>query len=334
MFKLFFGFFVSLSLLSLQAEILFIEVKSEMGAGTRGASLGPDAMRVASLNAKSSLFKDTHSIEISRHNDLLFESVYSPHAKRIEGIIELYNNVSVEVKNAILEGNFLVVLAGDHSSAGATIAGIKMAHPEERLGVIWIDAHADAHSPYTTPSGNIHGMPVAISLGEDNLVNKINEVDEFTRLSWEQLKNTGEISPKIYPQDLVYIAVRDVEEEEIALIKNNNIKLISTESVHEFGADMIAKEALKYLSACDRIYISFDVDSMDPSVSRGTGTPAPNGISDVEASLLLEQLGADKKVCCVEFAEINPTLDTENKMAISAFEILTKIIETAECRTY
>ena len=150
-------------------NIKIIEVRSEIGAGTRGASLGIDAIKIAALDFMSSLFTNFPTENVPDENKLLYEPVASPYAKRIAGVYTMYDRVASVVSETLKSGLFPVVLSGDHSTAGGTIAGIKMAKPKNRLGVIWIDAHADMHTPYTTPSGNMHGMPLAISLGEDNL---------------------------------------------------------------------------------------------------------------------------------------------------------------------
>jgi arginase len=120
-----------------------------------------------------------------------------------------------------MKNNFFpVVLSGDHSTSGATITGIRMAKPKARLGVIWIDAHADLHTPYTTPSGNVHGMPLAIAINEDNEEYAVHEPDEETRKYWNQLKTMGKIAPKVLPEDIVYISLRDYQKEEKHLIEN------------------------------------------------------------------------------------------------------------------
>ena len=195
-------------------KIKFIEVKSEIGAGTRGASLGVDAIKIAALDYGSFLFRQVESVEIPNQNHLLFEAPGSPYAKRMKGILSLYEKIGAEVSATLKKNGFPIVLAGDHSTAGGTIAGIKMAYPKQRLGVIWIDAHADIHSPYTTPTGNMHGMPLAATLGEDNINNKMNKPDKDTVEMWNKLKKVGNISPKITYKDLVYIGVRDIEPEE------------------------------------------------------------------------------------------------------------------------
>lgn len=307
-------------------KIKFIEVKSEIGAGTRGASMGVDAIKIAALDYGSSLFKKHPSVSVPVQNELLFEPQGSPYAKRLRGILDIYEKLSATVAESLKAREFPLVLAGDHSTAGGTIAGIKAAYPKSRLGVIWIDAHADLHSPYTTPTGNVHGMPLAATLGEDNISNRMNKPDKETVELWNKLKKLGGVAPKINYSDLVYIAVRDVEPEETYLIKKNKVKMFTTNDVKRHGVEKIARDALAYLNSCQLIYISFDVDSMDSSISKGTGTPVRNGITEKEAGSLCVRLIQNEKVCCFEIAEVNPTLDKENLMAENTFEILQRVV--------
>ncbi|HRV51773.1 MAG: Arginase [Bacteroidetes bacterium ADurb.Bin141] len=308
------------------SKLKFIEVKSEIGAGTRGASMGIDAIKVAALDFGSNLFNKVDSIDIPNENKLLFETQGSPYAKRIKGIITLYERIGKAVCDTLKSKTFPIVLAGDHSTAGGTIAGIKMAYPKSKLGVIWIDAHADIHSPYTTPTGNVHGMPLAATLAEDNLTNRMNKPDKETVDLWNKLKKVGGIAPKITYKDLVYICVRDVEPEETYLLKKHKVKMFSTSDVKRKGVEKISRDALSHLSHCTHIYVSFDVDSMDSSISKGTGTPVRNGITEKEAGGLCVRLIQNEKVCCFEMAEVNPTLDKENQMAENAFEILQRVV--------
>lgn len=306
--------------------VKFIEVKSEIGAGTRGASMGVDAIKIAALDYGSNMFKQIESIEIKTENQLLFEPPKTPYAKRISGMLPIYERLAPAVSQTLKKNNFPIVLAGDHSTSGGTIAGIKMAYPKQKLGVIWIDAHADIHSPYTTPTGNLHGMPIAVSLGEDNIHNKMNKPDKDTIELWNRLKKVGGISPKINYRDIVYIGVRDVEPEETFLLKKHQVKTFSTAEVKRNGVEKIARDALAHLNHCNLIYVSFDVDSMDSSISKGTGTPVRNGITEKEAGSLCVRLVQNEKVCCFEICEINPTLDKENLMAENTFEILQKVV--------
>jgi arginase len=307
-------------------KLKIIEVKSELGAGTRGASMGPDAIKIAALDYGSSLFRQVETMQIPVDNNLLFDSPGSLYAKRIKSMIALYEKIASEVSHTLKKNEFPLILAGDHSSSGGTIAGIKMAYPKQRLGVIWIDAHADLHSPYTTPSGNLHGMPVAVSLGEDNVNNKMNKPDKETLELWNKLKRVGNITPKFEYRDLVYISLRDIEPEESFLLKKHKVKIFTTAEVKRNGVEKIARDALAHLNNCSNIYISFDVDSMDSSISKGTGTPVRNGITEKEAGSLCVRLIQNEKVCCFEIAEVNPTLDKENLMAENTFEILQKVV--------
>lgn len=306
-------------------KLRIIEVKSEIGAGTRGASMGPDAIKIAALDYGSNLFKKVEKVEVQVENQLLFESPGSLYAKRIKGVLTVLERTANQVRNTLKSNEFPIVLAGDHTTSAGTISGIKMAYPKQRIGVIWIDAHADLHSPWTTPSGNMHGMPLAAVLSEDNQTNKMNKPDKDTLDLWNKIKKIGNIAPKIEWSDLVYIALRDVEPEESYLLKKNKVKIFSTNDVKRNGVEKIARDTLAHLNRCHLIYISFDVDSMDSSISKGTGTPVRNGITEKEAGSLLVRLVQNEKVCCFEIAEVNPTMDKENLMAENTFEILQRV---------
>lgn len=303
-------------------NIKLVEVRSELAAGTRGASMGIDALKVASLDKKSDFFASFDPINVPDANRYLWKSNKYAFAKHIDGVYQVLNNVYTTIKTLRVKKIFPIVLAGDHSTAAGTIIGIKLADPLKRLGVIWIDAHADLHTPFTTPSGNMHGMPLAICLGTDNLSCKINEPDKETLGYWEKVKNLGIPGPKILPEDIVYIGVRSTEKPEDYLMEKHGIKNFGIREIRKEGIEGIAEKVLLLLSSCDQIYISFDVDSMDSSISKGTGTPVAEGLTVEEAILLNTLLIKDKRVCCWEIVEVNPTLDTENLMAENAFEVL------------
>lgn len=307
-------------------NIKLIEVPSEIGAGTRGASLGIDAIKVAALDFMSNFFIHFPSEKIEEENKLLYEPIQSPYAKRIQGVLTVNERISNAVSESIKNHFFPLILSGDHSNAGGTIAGIKIAKPKCKLGVIWIDAHADLHTPYTTPSGNMHGMPMAASIGEDNLEMKVHDLDEKTTKQWEQLKNIGKINPKVLPEDVVFIALRDFEKEEKALIDKHGMKVITTAEVRRTGAENVCRKALRHLSDCTDIYISFDVDSLDSSISKGTGTPVSNGLREREVEDLISKFMMNRKICCFEITEVNPTLDKENLMAEIAFNVLQRSV--------
>ncbi|ANE49668.1 arginase [Flavisolibacter tropicus] len=307
-------------------NIKLIEVPSEIGAGTRGASLGVEAIKIAALDYMSSFFVHFPCESIPVENKLLYEPIQSPYAKRIKGIVSMYEKVSKSVTDSLKGHFFPVVLSGDHSIGGATIAGIKIAKPKSKLGVIWIDAHADLHTPYTTPSGNMHGMPLAISINDDNKECAVHDLDPETQKHWQYLKNLGKIAPKVLPEDIVLISLRDFEREEKHLIDKYGIKVVSTKEVRSKGPENVVRSVLRYLSDCTDIYISFDVDSLDSSISKGTGTPVGNGLKEREAEDLISKFMQNRKVCCFEITEVNPTLDKENLMAEIAFNILQRSV--------
>ena len=307
-------------------NIKIIEVPSEIGAGTRGASLGIEAIKIAALDFMSSFFIHFPSEKVPSENKLLYEPIESPYAKRIKGIVGMYDKVSKAVHDSIKSNFCPVVLSGDHSIAGGTIAGIKMAKPKSKLGVIWIDAHADLHTPYTTPSGNMHGMPLAASINEDNRECAVHDLDPETNKQWNYLKQIGKIAPKVLPEDIVFISLRDYEKEEKALIDKYGMKVITTKEVRNKGVENIVRSITRYFSDCSDIYVSFDVDSLDSSLTRGTGTPVSNGLREREAEDLVSKLMQNRKVCCLEITEVNPTLDKENLMAEIAFNILQRSV--------
>jgi arginase len=303
-------------------RIKLIEVRSELGAGTRGASLGIDALKVACLNKGSDYFRRFNSAVVPDQNQVLFDKNHFPYAKHIDSIYNVLKGVSSTVEQTLRFGEFPLVLAADHSNAAGTIAGIKAAYPHKTLGVVWIDAHADIHSPYTTPSGNVHGMPLAMALGADHRALQHNQVEPETEFFWRKLKDLGEAGAKITPDHLVYVVVRDTEPEEDRIIEEHGIRNFKLDEFRAKGARRVAREIYEQLRFCDLVYISFDVDSLDSRFSKGTGTPVELGLDVAEAMSLCRFLLENNRVVCFEMGEINPTLDSENTMASNAFDIL------------
>lgn len=313
-------------------EIIIIKNRSDIGAGTRGSDMGIDAIEIAAINANNDYFNKYESIEIESENEAIYLKQSTPYAKRIGKVLEVCKRLCDAVKNCAAQNNFPLVLSGDHSSALGTISGIKCAFPEKRLGVVWIDAHGDLHSPYTTPSGNIHGMPLAAALGDDNLDRKVNEVKEETHQNWEGMKNIGGILPKVKHEDVVLFGVRDTEEPEDYLMQKNGIKNYKVEEVRYRGLEVCVNEALEKLKACHHIYISFDVDSLDCDlISKGTGTPVSKGFDQHEVKKIINQIIDSNKVACLEIVEVNPTLDNKgNVMAETAFDVLQDVTKNIE----
>ena len=309
-------------------NIKIIKNRSDIGAGTRGSDIGIDAIEIAAINHNNDFFHRYHYLDVKTHNESIYHKNTNNFAKRIEHVKEQCQRVADAVKETILSGAFPIVLSGDHSSALGTISGIKAANPEKTIGVIWIDAHADLHAPYTSPSGNIHGMPLAAAMNMDNLGAKINEPGENTAKQWDELKNIGIPGPKIVPAHLVYFGLRDFETAEKQIIEEHSIQFFEVAEIRKRGLNFCFHKTMLQLKDCDQLYISFDVDSLDcERVSYGTGTPVPTGFTSGEIKELLALFIPTKKVCCVEFAEVNPLLDNKgNKMAETAFEILDQLV--------
>ena len=313
----------------MKKDIVFLINKSEITAGTRGASLGPGAVITADRNNNKTFFGDFPLEEVKEMNHLLDKPTVHQFAKRIDGLEVVFNSLNEKVSSILEKDQFPLIIAGDHGSAGGTIAGIKTAYPDKRLGVVWIDAHADLHTPYTTPSGNVHGMPLATALKEDNIPCKSNDVPKDTITIWNNLKNLGG-APKLLPEDLIFIGVRDTEAQEDALMDRLNIKNYQVQEVIEKGVEIVLSEIDKKLELCDIIYVSFDVDSMDPKdTSHGTGTPVDNGLNPQQAEEILTYFAAHQKTSCIEFVEVNPCLDEKtNKMAEVTAGLVEKVINT------
>ncbi|HEY4619120.1 MAG TPA: arginase [Flavobacterium sp.] len=310
--------------------IKLIKNRSDIGAGTRGSDMGIDAIEIAAINQNSDYFNQFEFEDVKTHNESVYNKNRNTFAKRIEHVLEQCTRVSYAVKHNLQANYFPIVLSGDHSSALGTISGIKAVYPSKTLGVVWIDAHADLHSPYTSPSGNIHGMPLAAALAEDNLDCKINDITPETVQNWEEMKNIGCPGAKIRPENLIYFGVRDTEEAEDSQIEKLGIRNYRVDEVRYRGLQTCVSEALAKLANCDMIYISFDVDSMDcDMISYGTGTPVPKGFDQDEVIDIINQIIKSRKVVCFEVVEVNPLLDTKgNKMAETAFEVLEQITST------
>lgn len=305
-------------------SIQLIKNRSDIGAGTRGSDLGIDALEIAAINSGNDFFHKHDYVDVPTRNETIYHKKTNTFAKRIEHVAEQCERVALAVQASLKAGHTPIVLSGDHSSALGTISGIKAAFPDQQLGVIWIDAHSDIHSPYTSPSGNIHGMPLAAALAEDNLSCQINYPEKNTSEQWERLKNIGCPGAKIVPEHLIYYGLRDFESAEDELITQKNIRVFTVAETREKTIADCVNTTKELLKNCDLVYISFDVDSMDCDVvSRGTGTPVPNGFFPEEIKELLSQLIHALPITCLEVAEINPLLDTKgNFMAETAFQLL------------
>ncbi|WP_108866687.1 arginase [Aquimarina aquimarini] len=305
-------------------EIKLVKNRSDIGAGTRGSDMGIDAIEIAAINHKDDYFNLYDFEDVETENETIYNKVNNSFAKRIGSVLKVCTRLSDSVSTNLKNNAYPIVLSGDHSSALGTISGIKAAYPTKTLGVVWIDAHADIHSPYTSPSGNIHGMPLAAALATDNIDLKTNQVLEETADLWNKMKNIGIDGQKVAHQHVVYFGVRDTEEAEEKIIADNDIKNYTVEEMRYRGFDKCLEEAVQRLESCDIIYVSFDVDSMDCDlISKGTGTPVSRGFDIDEAIRIIKTFIETEKTVCFEVVEVNPTLDNKgNKMAEAAFEVL------------
>lgn len=314
-------------------SIKIIEICSELGAAQLGSSMGPDAIRMAAHKMNSDFFSAHPAIRLPDRNYLLADKEHDVgchYAKHLRYILENCQIACNTVTDAILMGGFPLVLSADHSSSAGVIAGVKQAYPDERIGIIWLDAHSDLHSPYTTYSGNMHGMPLGSVLALDDQARVLldkppNQLRPNTQRQWNHLKELGGFTSKVLPEDLVLIGVRFFKPEHSRIISELGIKLHTVASIREKGPTASAKLIHESLDSCDRIYITFDVDCLDcETVSMGTGTPEPNGLELNEAVEFMQAVMTSPKICCLEVSEVNPVLDNKgNAMGEAAWQIIT-----------
>ena len=322
-------------------RVALVEVDCDLGAGIPGAGSGIDMLKQAAARQESlraicdSLLADIDAglQPAPARAGSEKQGAHTPYARNIECIAQVMTEAAGLVSRVRSQGLFPVVLAGDHATAAGTIAGLRRAHPDSRIGVVWIDAHADIHSPFTTPSGNMHGMPVAIAAAHDNHGQAIQQPDAFTLAQWQRCKElAGTGSAAMGLSDLIYVSVRDTEPAEDDALRAHGIPVITTEDVRRNGPETTAQTCLDYLGGCDQIYVSFDVDSMDATICKGTGTPVPGGLWLDEARRINAALLADPRVICWEICEINPHLDTLNTLAEVSLSIYQSVLEVLQRR--
>jgi len=279
--------------------ISIIGVPMDLGAGRRGVDMGPSAIRYANIINRMEEFGydvvDYGDLYIPTPNKNVSENIKLRHLKEVKAVNE---ELAKAVSNIIKDGRYPLVLGGDHSIGIGTIAGI--AENYSNLGVIWFDAHGDLNTPETSPTGNIHGMPLAISLGygHTDLVNILN------------------FSPKLKPENIVIIGARFLDKGEKELIKQLGIKICTMHEIDKFGMAKVMEEAILYLkNNTDGVHLSFDLDGLDPSAAPGVGTPVNGGLTYREGHLAMEMIAEAGLLISAEFVEVNPILDNGNKTA-------------------
>jgi arginase len=295
-------------------KITFIGVPLDLGAGRRGVDMGPSAFRVAEIHSRVRSL----GYEVSDRGDIdvVIQETNDPgdsHMKYLKEIRHTCEAVRDEVDAALGEGAMPVVLGGDHSIAMGTIAGVSRHYgkKDERIGLIWFDAHGDMNTPETSPSGNIHGMPLAVALGigEKSLV----------RLSGE--------APMVEGSRAAVVGLRDVDPAEKENIRESGIGAFTMRDIDERGMRAVMEEAIKRAtSGTAGMHISFDLDGIDPDYAPGVGTAAPGGLSYREAHLAMEMLFDTGKVLSAEFVEVNPILDHRNTTAKLGVELLASLL--------
>jgi len=309
-------------------EIL-VSVPSDIGAQRMGTSLSLEALMVADAERDHQILKILPVKVIPGKPEKRGDKGPYVQGKYAKILSDLNNNTASEICE-ITKKQYPLVISGDHSNAIGIMAGLREAiGPDKKLGVIWIDAHADLHTPYTTPSGNIHGMTLSASMGYDNVELSRSSIDEGLKPFWEELKRCGKsrITPKIGPQDIFFIGLRDFEIQEYHLIRDHHLNHFSPYDVKAKGLAYILDQAVTYFASYDAVYVSFDVDVLDTSISTGTGTPVYNGLMMSEARQVVEVLKQLKNIRLWEFTEINPLLDNNNSMSKAVLELIDVLME-------
>lgn len=313
--------------LLLQREIEILISNSDLGVGIRGASLGPSALRVSACEQNFPLFQIFPVREYNHRN--ASPQITDAAAKHIEAIHQRDEELCQLTCDVLQQHRTPIIFSGDHSNANGFISGIREAFPEKKLGVIWIDAHGDIHTPYTSPSGNLHGMPLGTLLGLSNQENQVRCPSLEVIQAWEKLQRTGmrQTCPKLHPDEVVLLEIRDLEPQEWNAIHQHGILYFTPAMRREQGIESIIQQTLNQLKNCDWIFVTFDVDSLDCSISEGTGCPSPDGLTIVQATQLLKAFWNLPNLCGLEITEINPLLDHKNIMAKTIVNILQDVIE-------
>jgi arginase len=290
--------------------IRIIGVPLDLGASRRGTDVGPSALRIAGLgNALRRLGFDVAleedipapAMETRRSEDK--KARYKPQ------ILDVCTRLAKRVKEVLDGGDFPLVLGGDHSIAMGTVAGAAAHYREaaQSIGLLWFDAHGDMNVPGVSPSGNIHGMPLAHLLGKGD----------------DDLKNILGFSPKVKPENVALIGVRAIDAHERQIIRESGIHAFTMREIDEHGMATVARRALEIVNdGTEGFHVSFDVDGCDPTVIPGSGTLVPGGVSFREAHLLMEYVADSRRLSSLEIVELNPFLDERNISAKRALELI------------
>ncbi len=292
-------------------KLSIIGVPMDLGQTRRGVDMGPSAIRYAGVMERIENIgysvEDKGNIEIA-----LAERVHSDentNLKNLKAVADASERLAQTVSDVITNKRFPLVLGGDHSIAIGTLAGVSRHY--KNLGVIWYDAHGDLNTADTSPSGNIHGMPLAASIG----------------IGDEALTRIGGYAPKVKPENIVIIGARSLDEGEKELIKEKGIKVYTMHEIDRMGMTKVMEETILYLrDKTDGVHLSLDLDGLDPHDAPGVGTPVIGGISYRESHLAMEMLAESQLITSAEFVEVNPILDERNKTATVAVALMGSLL--------
>lgn len=288
-------------------QLSIIGVPMDLGQMRRGVDMGPSAIRYAGiverLEKLNYSIEDLGDIEIGRPEQKPENQDHQ--LKNLKEVAEASEKLASTVNEVIERKRFPLVFGGDHSIAIGTLAGVSQSY--NNLGVIWYDAHGDLNTADTSPSGNIHGMPLAVSLG----------------IGDESLTGIAGYGPKIKPENIVIIGARSLDEGERVLIEEKGIKVFTMHEIDRMGMTKVMEEAIAHVSnGTDGVHLSLDLDGLDPHDAPGVGTPVLGGISYRESHLAMEMLAESDILTSAEFVEVNPILDEKNKTATVAVALM------------
>jgi arginase len=290
-------------------NIGIIGVPIDLGAGRRGVDMGPSAIRIADLERK--LEELGHKVEDYGDLDVMIpetQKVGTGKLRYKKPILAACKDLMKAVERCLDDGRMPLVLGGDHSIAIGSVAGSTnwFAKRGESLGLIWFDAHGDANTPETTPSGNIHGMSLAVSLGYGD----------------HDLVRLGNRAPKVQARNTVLIGIRDIDAKEREFLKKSGVTCYTMRDLDERGMRDTLDEAIRIASdGTAGIHLSFDLDVVDPEDAPGTGTPVWGGVSYREAHLAMELLHDRANIVSMDLVEVNPVLDSQNITGVLAAEL-------------
>jgi arginase len=292
------------------SRIAIIGAPMDLGAGRRGVDMGPSALRLAGMNERIASLgyavKDLGNVVVGQR-----ESLPEGHQKTryLHQIAETCARLADLVASAASEGATPLVLGGDHSIAVGTVTGMSrpLRQQGKKLGLIWIDAHADMNTPDSSPSGNVHGMPLACCIG----------------IGPAELTHLGDYSPKVDPANVVLVGLRDVDRAEKPYVQSTGVQAFTMRSIDEHGLQSVIKQAIGIASnGTAGFHLSFDMDAVDPSEAPGVGTPVRGGLTYREAHLVMETICDSGKMLSIELVEVNPVLDEANRTAVLGVELV------------